>query len=115
MYLDPNAYEANALSFELDATYDARKSFYGKAHVHPRHDGLILVSYDTPVAFAGRDGSFYVAPAADYSATTRRHVKEFAKQTGHHEVDLKFIRDDSHVVRIDYGSNWGRTPTACKA
>lgn len=54
---------------ELAAQHDSRKSFYGKA----------LVSYNTPVAkFA--DGKLTLLDKWSSSATTRRHVAEFAKQ-----------------------------------
>lgn len=73
--------------FELQALYDARKSFYGKAYVE-RWDvehgtQYVLRSYGTVVAkvtptYADGDtelGMQYL------SATTLRHVKEFLAQT----------------------------------
>jgi hypothetical protein len=78
--------------FELQAPYDARKSFYGKAYVE-RWDvehgtQYVLRSYGTVVAkvtptYADGDTETYdVELGMQYlSATTLRHVKEFLAQT----------------------------------
>lgn len=78
--------------FELQALYDARQSFYGKAFVE-RWDvehgtQYVLRSYGTVVAkvtptYADGDTETYdVEVALQYlSATTLRHVKEFLAQT----------------------------------
>lgn len=78
--------------FELQALYDARQSFYGKAYVE-RWDtehgtGYVLRSYGTVVAkvtptYADGDTETYnVEIGMEYlSATTLRHVKEFLAQT----------------------------------
>lgn len=78
--------------FELQALYDARKSFYGKAYVE-RWDvehgtQYVLRSYGTVVAkvtptYADGDTETYdVELGIQYlSATTLRHVKEFLAQT----------------------------------
>ena len=64
--------------FELDARYDARKSFYGKANVYAMKDGsFVLVSYSTPVAIC-KNG--VVTRFGKWSQTTTRHQKEFEKQ-----------------------------------
>lgn len=65
---------------ELAAQHDSRKSFYGKALVDDNGKGTkILLSYNTPVAkFA--DGKLTLLDKWSSSATTRRHVAEFAKQ-----------------------------------
>lgn len=66
--------------YELDAIYDARKSFYGKAHVIDHEDGrLELQSYDTIVAEI-RDGQLVYDCLGTYSQTTNRHIREFKKQ-----------------------------------
>lgn len=78
--------------FELQALYDARQSFYGKAYVErwdTKHGtGYVLKSYGTVVAkvtptYADGDTETYnVEIAMEYlSATTLRHVKEFLAQT----------------------------------
>ena len=78
--------------FELQALYDARKSFYGKAFVE-RWDAehgtqYVLKSYGTVVAkvtptYADNEAETYdVEIGLRYlSATTLRHVKEFLAQT----------------------------------
>ena len=64
--------------FELVPRYDARKSFYGKAHVIDHEDGTIeLQSYDTIVS---RCVNGKVEELGKWSATTTRHQKEFRKQ-----------------------------------
>ena len=63
---------------ELQARYDTRKSFYGKAYVigYDR-DTLLLQSYNTIVAhiYKGKFTSY-----GKYSHTTTRHQKEFERQ-----------------------------------
>lgn len=73
----------------LEAVYDSRKSFYGKAKVITEmwEDGVIhtikLQSYRTIVAKidvteADRTATVF----GTYSATTLRHIKEFLRQYG---------------------------------
>ena len=78
--------------FELQALYDARQSFYGKAFVE-RWDvehgtQYVLRSYGTVVAKVtptyadGETETYDVEVGMEYlSATTLRHVKEFLAQT----------------------------------
>ena len=69
-------------SFELEARYDSRASFYGKARVEVAENGdMTLYSYNTPVAIC-HDGKVERLSMADYSQTTRRHVREFERQFG---------------------------------
>lgn len=64
--------------FELSARYDARKSFYGKAHVIDHENGLLeLCSYNTIVS---RCENGKVTHLGKWSQTTTRHQKEFEKQ-----------------------------------
>lgn len=66
--------------YELSARYDARKSFYGKAHVIDYENGIIeLQSYNTIVS---RCVNGEVEELGEYSQTTTRHQKEFRKQFG---------------------------------
>ena len=68
--------------YDLSPQHDARKSFYGKAHVVTDDDGTqILYSYNTPVIEL-KDGKVKLLPMWDSSQTTLRHVKEFLKQNG---------------------------------
>lgn len=63
---------------ELVARYDARKSFYGKAHVIDYGNGTYeLQSYDTIVS---RCENGKVTHLGKWSNTTTRHQREFEKQ-----------------------------------
>ena len=64
---------------ELEAIYDGRKSFYSKAMVVEHDDRSELYSYGTLVVTT-RDGEFFLHDDANYSDTTRRHVREFMIQ-----------------------------------
>lgn len=64
--------------FELEARYDTRKSFYGKAQVIDYGNGYMeLKSYDTIVSSVNNGK---VTHNGKYSMTTSRHQKEFEKQ-----------------------------------
>lgn len=64
--------------YELTARFDARKSFYGKAHVIDHENGVIeLQSYDTIVS---RCVNGVVEHLGRWSQTTSRHQREFEKQ-----------------------------------
>lgn len=64
--------------YELTPRYDARKSFYGKAHVIDyENDTLELQSYDTIVS---RCVNGVVEHLGKWSQTTTRHQNEFYKQ-----------------------------------
>lgn len=64
--------------FDLDARYDSRKSFYGKAKVYVMKDGTqVLVSYSTIVSIY-KDGK--VTHFGKWSQTTTRHQREFERQ-----------------------------------
>lgn len=66
--------------YELSARFDARQSFYGKAHVIEHDDGTLeLLSYETIVARC-KDGKVERIPGVRSSQTTRRHIREFEKQ-----------------------------------
>lgn len=65
--------------YELTARYDARKSFYGKAHVIELDNGIVqLLSYDTIVGEI-KNGKYYQLWNGK-TQTTTRHIKEFKKQ-----------------------------------
>lgn len=64
--------------YELDARFDTRQSFYGKAHVIDYENGTFeLQSYNTIVS---RCVNGKVEELGKFSATTTRHQKEFRKQ-----------------------------------
>lgn len=66
---------------ELQAIYDGRKSFYGKAHLIESDEKVELQSYDTIVATYHKNENKFVLHDK-YSQTTTRHQKEFASQLG---------------------------------
>lgn len=64
--------------YELYPRYDARKSFYGKAHVIDYEDGTFeLQSYETIVS---RCVNGRVEELGKWSSTTMRHQREFRRQ-----------------------------------
>lgn len=68
------------MTYELQARFDSRKSFYGKAHVEEEGNTKTLLSYCTKVARV-TDGKLELLPMWNCSMTTRRHCAEFARQT----------------------------------
>ena len=88
--------------YELDARYDARKSFYGKAMVeegvtdenNPR--GVVrLYGYGTLVAEVVDGYGPKAYDAATYSPATVRHVREFFRQfclSLGHDIPIAKIR-----------------------
>lgn len=67
-------------TYELQARFDARKSFYGKAHVIEYADGTKqLKSYNTIVCEISPKGVFKLLWDGK-TQTTNRHIKEFRKQ-----------------------------------
>lgn len=64
--------------YELDARFDSRASFYGKAHVIDYGGGVYeLQSYNTIVS---RCENGKVEHFGKWSQTTSRHQREFEKQ-----------------------------------
>ena len=81
--------------YDLQAQYDSRASFYGKATVTKLDDGMeFLYSYGTHVASV--DGNNTASVHGLYSQTTLRHIKEFLKQHG-------FKAENSKQIMADYG------------
>ena len=92
----------------LEAKFDARASFYGKAKIERVEKAVKLYSYGTFVAYAvaGKDGKLKIydeegflignekACKSGYSQTTTRHIKEFFKQ---------FNNEPESYVTIYYG------------
>ena len=75
---------------ELKPIMDSKKSFYGKANVEINGNTKSLISYNTKVAeIAGGQLRVYDT----YSATTLRHIKEFAYQNGFGCMNKKQIEN----------------------
>lgn len=88
--------------YELTPRFDARKSFYGKAHVFKDQDGAkVLQSYNTNVAkiYTSKEhaGIMIAEVYGGYSQTTLRHIKEFLLQHGFKAVNKKQILNDYGV------------------
>ena len=86
----------NIYSYELSCQYDTRQSFYGKAIVNVYETKNVeqkqLQSYDTLVAnyvyYKNKNKRVYEY-FGKYSQTTTRHQKEFFRQLGLTERELK--------------------------
>lgn len=75
------------ITTNLDAIYDNRKSFYGKAKVKQDGDTITFVSYGIDI-ISIKNGQ--LNPLWNgYSMTTSRHIKEFFKQFYGVEVNKK--------------------------
>lgn len=98
----------------LTCRYDTRQSFYGKAKVETNeHKGLHghtrllnLISYDTLVAkvyYSEIDNKKKVEYLCmgKYSQTTTRHQKEFFKQNGLNDKEIKEVFDKGELIKND--------------
>lgn len=87
------------MRYELECRYDTRKSFYGKAVVEVKEElngsyCEVLYSYNTLVARYERDdeeGLEIFSIRSKYSQTTTRHQKEFFKQKGLTDKQIKEV------------------------
>lgn len=76
--------------YELVPQYDTRASFYGKAQVMESENNLKLYSYNTLVAeIIKEDNKTIYKYYGKFSQTTTRHQKEFFKQYGLSDKELK--------------------------
>lgn len=66
----------------LESKYDSAKSFYGKAKVRRIGDTVTLLSYETNVMRI-QGGRLLRTAGQPQSATTARHMREFAQQNGY--------------------------------
>ena len=83
--------------YELECRYDSRRSFYGKAKIRVCEESdkiqhLELLSYGTLVAnyvyYKNEDKKVYEC-FGKYSQTTTRHQKEFFRQAGLTDKEIK--------------------------
>lgn len=98
--------------FELSARFDTRQTFYGKAIVEIEEDNLIIVkklySYNTLVALCTLDkltNKKQFDCFGNYSQTTTRHQKEFFKQMGLNDKEIKELFKNG---KLEKGGNYGR-------
>jgi hypothetical protein len=89
--------EINNTMEELKPKYDTKNSFYNKATVINRDNKLILVSYNTEVAYIINNRAYVYNT---YSSTTLRHIKEFLKQNNFKAIDKKQILKD-YAIKQD--------------
>lgn len=89
---------------ELIPRYDSRQSFYGKAIVETKEDNIsyneLLFSYDTLVAIYTKDKKTNLKQytyCGKYSQTTSRHQKEFFKQNGLTDKQIKELIKEGHL------------------
>jgi hypothetical protein len=84
--------------YELSCRFDSRKSFYGKAQVQETKnknvEDLKLYSYNTLVARITKiSNKITYHYFGKYSQTTTRHQKEFFKQHGLSDKEIKELFD----------------------
>ena len=93
--------------YELEARYDTRQSFYRKAYVETQRNDFEstkdLYSYGTLVASivcSYEHGVTIYRYMGKYSQTTTRHQKEFFRQNGLSEKQIKelFKKDDNELI-----------------
>lgn len=79
--------------YDLEAKFDSRKSFYGKAVVVEEYNSVSLISYKSCICqiqeLGNKDKVVKIYNVRDYhgnsltfSSTSLRHLKEFLKQNG---------------------------------
>ena len=79
-------------TYELQARYDSRQSFYGKALVEEGEGKKTLYSYLTEVAIVEEGGKAILREEAICSQTTIRHVREFVRQETGRVLSKKDMR-----------------------
>lgn len=84
--------------YDLICRYDSRKSFYGKAKTFLEDNKLKLQSYNTIVAEKDMSGKNVIFRCfGRYSQTTTRHQKEFFKQLGLTDKQIKEVFDKGEL------------------
>ena len=84
------------MRYDLECRYDSRQSFYGKAQIEEKEDNIcknyLLYSYGTLVAIYTENKTSNLKQytyCGKYSQTTTRHQKEFFKQNGLSDKQIK--------------------------
>lgn len=87
---------------ELIPQYDSKQSFYGKATTEQDGNSLKLYSYNTLVAeIVSRETSKEYIYMGKYSQTTSRHQKEFFKQNGLSDKQIKELMKEGSLTIED--------------
>lgn len=90
----------------LECEYDTRASFYKKAYVNQIENSHVLtkelISYDTLVAnYANYKGDKEVFEYfGRYSQTTTRHQKEFFRQLGLNDKEIKQLFKNGRLIKV---------------
>ena len=84
----------------LEPIYSSQKSFYGKAIIETIDGVVRLYSYNTLAAeIVSRETSKEYIYMGKYSQTTTRHQKEFFKQNGLTDKEIKeLIKEGSLTI-----------------
>ena len=90
----------------LTCRYDTRQSFCGKAVVEDIYNDnsvICLYSYGTEVASIEKykNGLTIYYYNGKYSQTTTRHQKEFFKQNGLNDKEIKELFDKGELIKND--------------
>ena len=87
---------------ELIPRYDSRQSFYGKATTEQDGNTLKLYSYNILAAeIVSRETSKEYIYMGKYSQTTTRHQKEFFKQNGLTDKEIKELMKEGSLTIDD--------------
>lgn len=86
--------------YTLEPRFDSQASFYDKAKVFIKEDNItydeLLYSYDKLVAIYSKDkigNKKIFTYCGKYSQTTTRHQKEFFKQKGLNDKEIKELME----------------------
>lgn len=104
--------------YKLEAKYDSRNSFYGKAKVVEEYNSKSLISYKSCICqiqersdevkvvkiYNVRD---HYGNSLTFSSTSLRHLKEFLKQEG-------FKAESRAQIEADYDVYEGNQVDACE-
>ncbi len=83
------------MTMELEAIYDSRKSFYGKATVNIEKGIYNMFSYWVKICkYDENTGEFHLFAGVLYSQTTCRHLREFLKQRGITHIFNKMTKSE---------------------
>jgi len=93
--------------YDLDCRYDSRQSFYGKAKVeeieYKTRNSIQynLYSYGTLVAMINKcEDKIVYNYLGKWSQTTTRHQKEFFRQNGLSEKEIKELFKEGKLIRV---------------
>lgn len=87
------------MEYKLIPRFSNRKSFYGKAHTFMDGSILKLRSYNTIVAEKDMsDNKIVYRYLGHYSSTTTVHQKEFFKQLGLSDEEIKKLFKEGELV-----------------